>query len=85
MTTNEEKEHFMRNLNRLKGSEKEFGKISVTADYTRRERDLIKIWVKKAEEKSQDDSEKLYRVRGDPKQGLRLVSFARVNTNLRLT
>ena len=79
MTAIEEKENFMQNLNRLKGSENEFGKISVTADYTTRERDLIKIWIQKAEEKSRDDSEKFYRVRGDPKQGLRLVSFARVN------
>ena len=48
-------------------------------DYTNGERDLIRHWVKEAEKKSAVDANKVYRVRGDPKNGLRLVSFARQN------
>ena len=66
---------------RLKGTENELGKISITGDYTNSERDLIKIWVKKAAEKSAQDSNYVYRVRGNPKNGLRLVSFTSANLN----
>ena len=45
-----ENDHYI--LKRLKGTENELGKISITDDYTNGERDLIKIWVKKAAEKS---------------------------------
>ena len=38
-------------------------------------------WVKKAAEKSAQDSNYVYRVRGNPKNGLRLVSFNRANLN----
>ena len=68
----------MGNLKYLKGSE-DFGKIRVNDDYTNGKRDLIRQWVKEAEKKSAVDANKVYRVRGDPKNGLRLVSFARQN------
>ena len=71
----------MGNLKRLKGTEDEFGKLSVTDDYTSSERELIKSWVDRAAEKSAGDTEYIYRVRGDPKNGLRLASFARVTKN----
>ena len=45
----------MGNLKRLKGTEDEFGKLSVTDDYTSSERELIKSWVKRAAEKSAGD------------------------------
>ena len=67
----------MANLNRLKGTEDEFGRISVTDDYTNNEREEIKAWTQKAQEKSAQDQERVYKVRGDPKNGLRLVSFTR--------
>ena len=68
-------EYVRRNLKRLKNTENKFGKIRVTNDDTSGEREQIKNWVKKAEEKSSGDS--IYRVRGDPKNGLRLVAFIR--------
>ena len=76
MTSSDEKDFIMENLKQLKGSEV-FGKIRVTDDYTNGERDLIRLWVKEAEQKSATAVNKVYRVRGDPKNGLRLVTFAR--------
>ena len=77
MKTNHEKEKVLGNLNGLKNTVEEFGRISVTDDYTINEREEIKSWIKKAEEKSAQDPEQVYKVRGNPKNGLRLVSFAR--------
>ena len=77
MNTRQDKERVMANLNKLKDTEEEFGKIRITDDYTNTEREQIRMWVKKAEEKSSSDTKRVYRVRGDPKNGLRLVSFLR--------
>ena len=60
-------------LSRLKGTEEEFGKISLTEDYTKTERDLIKSWKANAKKKSSEDDKYDYKVRGDPKNGLRLI------------
>ena len=59
----------MRNLNRLKDTVEEFGRISVTDDYTNSEREEIKNWIKKAQEKSAQDPDKVFKVRGNPKNG----------------
>ena len=74
MKSKTDQENVMANL---KGTEEEFGKIRVTHDYANNERDLIRRTVKVAEEKSEGNTERVYRVRGDPKNGLRLVSFLR--------
>lgn len=79
MNTLKEKNQIMSNLNRLKGTENEFGRISIKEDYTNHEREEIKTWVQKAKEKSASDKDYIYKVRGDLKNGLRLVSFARHN------
>ena len=65
----------MANLNKLRGTEDEFGKISITCDYTKTERDEIKNMLDKAKEKTAKDNNYIYKVRGDPKNGLRLVPF----------
>ena len=70
-----DKEKVMGNLKRLKGTEDDFGKISVSDDYTASEREEIKTWVQKAKDKTALDSDRIYKVRGDPKNGLRLVWF----------
>ena len=77
VSTSIDTDYVMRNLKRLKNTENKFGKIRVTNDDTSGEREQIKNWVKKAEEKSSGDSNFIYRVRGDPKNGLRLVAFTR--------
>ena len=78
MKSKTDQENVMANLRKLKGTEEEFSKIRVTHDYTNNERDLIRRTVKVAEEKSERNTERVYRVRGDPKNGLRLVSFLRI-------
>ena len=75
--TKEDKERVMVNLNKLKGAEEEFGRISVTEDLTIRERNLVKQWVKKADEKSTEDPNYVYKVCGDSKNGYRLMRFLR--------
>ena len=67
MNTKQEKEDILVNLKLLKGTVEEFGKISVTDDYISHESEQIKSWVKIAAEKSEEDSDKVYKVRGDPK------------------
>ena len=62
MKTKQEKESVLANLKLLKETVAEFGKISVTDDYTTNEREQIKRWVRKAEEKSAEDSERVYKV-----------------------
>ena len=81
MKTKDEKVNVMANLKRLKDTVDEFGRISITDDYTSGEREQIKSWVKKAEEKSAQDPKYVYKVRGVPKNGMRLVSFTRQNPN----
>ena len=68
MNTRQDKERVMANLNKLKDTEEEFGKIRITDDYTNTEREQIRMWVKKAEEKSSSGTKLVYRVRGDPKK-----------------
>ena len=58
MKTKQEKEDVLANLKLLKSTVEEFGKISVTDDYTSHEREQIKSWVKIAAEKSEEDSDK---------------------------
>ena len=74
------KDDVMKNLVKLKGTEETFGKISVTNDHTVSEREQIRKFVKDAEEKSKNDAKNIWRVRGDPKNGLRLVAFPRAKT-----
>ena len=75
MTSKEEKANVMSSLGKLKGTEDVLGRISVTDDYTATEREEVKQWVMKAKEKNEQDSDKVYKVRGDPKNGMRLIWF----------
>ena len=75
MKSDKVKEKIMENLWRLKGTEREFGKISVTHDYTSSDREKIKEFANKARQKSMEDPTRVYKVRGDPKNGLRIISY----------
>lgn len=77
MKTSSDKDSVLRNLSKLKGMEEEFGKISITSDYTKTERDQIKAMSEKAKVQSATDKDRVYKVRGDPKNGLKIVSFPR--------
>ena len=73
MSDTAEKELVMSRLTNLKNAEEVYRKCSVRDDYTFEERDLIREWVKKAEEKNKQDNTLAWKVRGTPKNGLRLV------------
>ena len=73
MKKKDDKQNVMSRLNRLKNTEDEFGKISITEDYTQTERDLIKSWSEKAKKKSAEEDTYIYKVRGDPKNGMKLI------------
>ena len=69
-----EKGKVMSRLGRLKGADKVFKKISVTDDYTMEEREEIKRWVIMAKEKNMSGTtDYVWKVRGTPKEGLRLA------------
>ena len=75
MKTKADKEKVMKNLGRLKGTERFFGKISVKDDYTTQEREEIRLLTEKAKQQSTDNSDRIFRVRGNSKNGWKVVSF----------
>ena len=77
MNNEEEKNNIMANLRNLK-DQVAFKGLSVTDDYTIAERRMIKEWTDKVKEnndKESPDSNYMWRVRGAPKNGLRLKDF----------
>ena len=77
MKTHTDKEQVMKSLGRLKGTERYFGKISVKDDYTSNEREQIRILSEQATRQSEGNTEKIFKVRGNSKNGWRIVSFPR--------
>ena len=77
MATTVAKEKVMGNLRRLKDTGEQFGKISITDDYTSTEREKIKGFAVRAREQGKADPTRVFKVRGDPKNGLRIISFVK--------
>ena len=77
MKTKDAKASVMSNLGLLKGTEETFGKISVTEDYTVSEREKLREFSAKAKEQEKNDPTRVFKVRGDPKNGLRIISYRR--------
>ena len=78
--TEKEKRSLFGNLKALKAVESYQG-VSLSDDYTRAERDMIKAWSNQAKEKNTaepNDSNIIWRVRGNPKSGFMLRKFAKV-------
>ena len=74
INSEEDKKKIMANLKKLK-NQATFKGLSVTDDYTSAERRMLKEWLDKAKENNDNaspDSEYIWRVRGTPKNGLRL-------------
>ena len=68
----------MSRLSNLKNAEERYKKISVTDDYTIEERRTIKSWVERANAKNNGETRAvIWKARGSPKNGMRLVSFAK--------
>ena len=73
--TKAEKDNIMKNLGKLKGTERYFGKISIKDDFTAAEREEIRLLTERAKKQSEDNQEKTFKVRGNSKNGWRVVSF----------
>ena len=80
----QEKEKIMRNLGNLKDNEKYKG-VSITEDYTLKDRETIKEWRDKAKAANEEevDSKFIYRVRGSPKNGWLLKKFSKQQSIIR--
>ena len=81
MNSEDDKEKIINNLRNLKGKTL-FKGISITADYTYSERQLIRNFREQANIKNdlEEEHEKyIWRVRGNPKNGLYLKRFTKVN------
>lgn len=71
-----EKDNVMSKLSNLKNAVEHIKKIHITDDYTLQERREIQNWVRKAKERNQyEGKECIWKVRGTPKDGMRLVKF----------
>ena len=78
-STEKEKRNLFGNLKALKGI-KSYEGVSISDDYTRAERDMIKTWSNQAKEKNNmepNNSNIIWRVRGNPKSGFMLRKFAK--------
>ena len=82
MNNEEDKDKVLRNLKALKDKSLYKG-ISITADYTYSERQLVRDYREQANEKNDNETANqtnyVWRVRGTPKNGLSLKRFVRTN------
>ena len=79
LNSENEKDGIMAKLKNLKNAEERFKKLSITEDYTIEERKEIKEFIEKANLKNaeEENTQHIWKVRGSPKNGLRLVKFTR--------
>ena len=73
MASEDDKITVMSRLSNLKAAEEKFRKVSVTDNYTVEERELIRTYVqnaKTANDNESPESKFIWKVRGDPKNGL---------------
>ena len=77
MKTLEEKERVMARLANLRNADDKYKRISTKEDYSWEERQRIREWVSKAEEKNKEEQTSDWKVRGNPKKSMRLVKITR--------
>ena len=73
----EDKESVMANLKNLKNADAVYRSLSIRDDYTMKERDLINKYVQEAKQKNEAENTTEWKVRGTPKNGLRVVRITR--------
>ena len=73
MKCQEDKTAVMTSLNKLKNADESLRSISVRDDYTIEERQLIKTIAEEAKRKNEAENVTHWKVRGTPKNGLRVV------------
>ena len=77
MNNSADKNSIMARLGNLKNAVPIYKSLSVRDDYTIEERELIKEWVMKADNKNKENNTQAWKVRGTPKNGLRLVKITK--------
>ena len=77
MNNSADKDSIMARLGNLKNAEPIYKSLSVRDDYTIEGRELIKEWVMKADNKNKENNTQAWKVRGTPKNGLRLVKITK--------
>ena len=75
LNSSEDKEMIVSNLNKLKNANTSLRSISVRDDYTIEERKLIKTMNEEAKKRNQAENVTHWKVRGTPKNGLRVVKI----------
>ena len=73
MNSANDKQEIMSNLSKLKNADASLRGISVRDDYTIEERKLIKTMNEEAKRKNETENMTHWKVRGSPKNGLRVV------------
>jgi len=77
MNSTENKAQVMSRLVNLKNADELYKSISVKDDYTYEERDIIKQWMQRADESNRRENTTDWKVRGNPKNGLRIVKVTK--------
>ena len=72
-----DKDQIQARLVNLREAEEIYRKVSVRGDYTIKERELIKDMVNQAHMKNATEETDTWKLRGTPKNGLRLVKITR--------
>ena len=77
------KHRFMQRLKELKNHTK-YSKVRITDDLTKTEREVIKEWKKKADDRNKKESDEnfVWRVRGSPRDGLYLKKIPSISKSL---
>ena len=77
MSSAADKKSVMENLKRLKDADEVYRCLSIRDDYTLKERELINKYAQEAKEKNEADNTNEWKVRGTPKNGLRVVRITK--------
>ena len=77
MKNADDKEKVMSSLKKLKDAESIYHQLSIRDDYTIEERELVKKFVQDAAKRNEEENTTAWKVRGTPKNGLRLVKITR--------
>ena len=72
-----DKDQVKSRLGNLREAEEIYRRLSVRDDYTTNERDLVRDYVKQAKERNDAENTDAWKVRGTPKNGLRLVKITK--------
>ena len=77
LKTTDDKDTIMRRLPNLRNADDKYRKVSVKDDYTFEEREIIKEWQELANKKNEEENTDVWKCRGNPKNGMRLIKIKR--------